>query len=136
MKRLLRYAKWLIVAAFSLGAITGCGALRGTPAPTPTPAIVKISADQAAQAMTNDEFFSDYRNDILQVSGTVSAVTQVNGQTAIEMQTSIARIVRCYLDGPASAPAVGATVTVQAASADGQREDDAVGLQHCTVISP
>ena len=115
-------------------ALAGCGALRGTPVPTPTPAIVPISADQAAQAMTNDEFFSDYRNDILQVTGTVSAVRQVNGQTVVELQTSIPRIVRCYLDNPSSAPAAGATVTLQAASADGQREDDAVGLLHCSVI--
>lgn len=137
MKRLFRYAryaKWLIVAAFSLGLITGCDALRATPAPTPTLTLVSISADQAAQAMENDEFFSDYRNDLLQVSGTVTAVTQLNGQTAVELETRIPRIVRCYLDAPSTAPQVGASVVVQ--SSEGQREDDAVGLLHCRLIGP
>src|SRR5215208_5313141 len=63
--------------------------------PTPTPAVVQVSADQIALAMQEDHFFSDYRLGTLQVTGTVAAIIEGHDAYVVELETSIPTVVRC-----------------------------------------
>lgn len=129
------YAIRLGAAAIIVGLLSACGVMRGTPIPTPTPATLTASADQIAQAMQDDEFFSTYGHAILHVTGFAKRVTQDNGKTVIELGTNIRTTVHCYVDDPtASAPEARASITVE--STEGVREFNAVGLLHCKVIGP
>jgi hypothetical protein len=103
--------------------------------PTPTPDVVQVSADQIALAMQEDHFFLDYRLKTLQVTGIVAAIIEGNDASVVELKTSIPTVVRCYLSMFADAPEQGAEITVQALASKAQREDDAVGLQNCRIIS-
>ncbi len=114
--------------------LVSCASLREPSPLTPTPATVQVTADQIAQAMQEDHFFSDYEGDILQVQGTVANVAAEAGGTVVELQTGIPTKVRCHVDGSISTLQPGAAITVE--SSQGQRENGAVGLLHCRVIAP
>lgn len=50
--------------------------------------VVQVSSDQGAQAVQKDRFFSDYRNIILMVQGTVSSVSWQNNDLIVELGTT------------------------------------------------
>ncbi len=103
-----------------------------TVAPLPSSApVVHVSADQIARAMEADHFFSDYGYARLVVQGKVSAISQQNNQQVVQLETNVLTKVLCELDTPATQLQVGETITVQ--SSDAQREEAAVGLQHCSI---
>ena len=130
--RTLRFAGWVSAAMTSLSLMAGCDTMRGTPIPTPTPATVQVTAQEIAQAMQDDSFFSDYGGDILQVRGTVQGVMQSSGGAVVTLGTSIPTVVRCHVDGNMPSLTAGTEITVE--SPEGQREDGAVGLLKCHVL--
>lgn len=132
-RRAIRTAGWIGAAAIVLGLMAACSTMRGTPIPTPTPATVQVTAQEIAQAMQDDSFFSTYGSDILQVRGTVQGVTQDGGGTVVTLSTGIVTVVCCHLDGAAPSLAAGENVTVE--SGEGQREDGAVGLLKCHILT-
>ena len=124
MQRGLRIAPLLLVALIA----SACGLVSELTVP---PHTVSVSADQIALAMQEDRFFSDYRNAKLLVSGTVADVTSEDGETIIELATSIPTKVRCDLGPSTVAVQVGAPITVT--SSDGERIPDAILLRGCAL---
>ncbi len=131
-RRMLKMIGWAGAAAAALSLLAGCDTLRGTPIPTPTPTVVQVTAQQIAQAMQEDHFFSDYRGDILRVRGMVDEVAQSGGETVVTLSTTIPTVVRCHVTGDVPALTAGVEVTVE--SPEGQREDGAVGLLRCRIL--
>ena len=126
----------ILMLALFLVSLSACSlnhVLRAAPA-TPLPPIsVQVSADQIAAAMQADEFFSDFRSELLLVTGKVSAVNQTGNTTQIELETSLPTKVRCDLSAPASAIKPGDQITVKALAADAERAPAAVLLKKCAV---
>lgn len=127
------------VAAGACAAITllalafaGCGALREQN-PTPTATVVHVSANQIAQAMAEDRFFSDYGHSTLLVDGTVLSVTRQDDDLIIELGTSAPNRVLCDIGNQVTSVSPGDTITVQAPSNDARRQGSAVLLRSCSM---
>lgn len=118
----------LLLGAFALA---GCGLLR-QPIQTPTPAPLRVTADEIARAMQEDHFFSDYGHNVLLVDGKVAAVTHQGSATILTLATAIDTKVQCDLGSSPAAVQPGDAVTVQ--SAEGQRQPSAVLLVNCTLL--
>lgn len=125
-KRLLPFLLLLLLVA--LPACSLSGVLRRS---TPTPVEVQVTADQIAQAMQEDEFFSDYRGDMLLVTGKVNAVNQKDRDTRLELETSLPTKVVCELGTQTITAKPGDSVTVQAQAAEAERAPSAVLLKNC-----
>ncbi len=135
----MRLAKsWfrVLIIMCLLTLLTACGLGRALRAATPTPAPapeVQVTADQVAQAMQADEFYSDYRGDLLLVSGKVKAVNQQVGSMQIELETNLPTTVVCDLGNQNTSVKPGDQVTVQALAADAERGQAAVLLKQCRI---
>jgi hypothetical protein len=126
-----------VLSATVAVAIVACAAPAATaPSPSPTTTILRITADDAARAMAEDRFFSDYGQAILVISGQVGDVTASgNNNTRIALMTSTAAVVICETFG---APAVqtGDTIQVRVRATDALRDDAGVLLRSCEVALP
>ncbi len=114
-------------------AVAGCSILRenySTPTPAPP---VAVTAEQAARAMEQDEFFSDYRGETLLVQGTVSSVEQRNGETLIWFSTGIATGLVCDVGTAAPTVKAGDSATAKAQASDAQRSSGSVLLKPCVI---
>src|SRR5437879_10746848 len=90
------------VGVILLGVIylAACSALREPrriPPPTATPAIVPVTADEIAQAMQEDRFFSDYGQNTLLVRGVLASLYWQNNVHVAALSTSIQTTVLCDL---------------------------------------
>jgi len=92
-----------------------------------------VSATQAAQAMKNDEFYADYKDNTLIIHGTVSSVSQQSGDVIVGLKTNSTYQTLCKLN---SAPNIkpGAAITVAAIGGNAVRQSSAVLLQNCVSI--
>jgi hypothetical protein len=114
-------------------ALVGCGVLRET-RPTPQPLQFNASAEQAARAMQEDHFYSDYGRGVLTVSGKVAELRQENGLYVLILETSIATRLECELGSQAPALKPGDAVRVQTPDASqAQRLPGAVRLVSCSL---
>ena len=117
---------------------TGCSALRETP---PTPALemalptVQVTADQIAQAMDQDAFFSTYAFNALIIRGVVSSIDGQSGALIIALKTSGASRVLCDLGNQNTAVHVGDSITVEAAfpNQDVIRQGADVLIRNCSL---
>jgi hypothetical protein len=114
-------------------ALAGCGLVRRQ-VPTPTPQILHVSADEIAQAMQDDHFYSDYNPYSLVVQGVVTEVQQENKEYLLEMATQINTKVRCDFGSqqPSAKPGDSITVFTPHAS-QAQRQPNAVLLADCSI---
>jgi hypothetical protein len=135
MKTRLKWTPFLISLLILTG-LTACGlssVLRqGTPTPAPV-RDVQVTADQAAQAMQQDEFFSTFRGQRLIVQGKVRSVIHTNSSTQIELDTNLPIKVLCDLGSQPTQAQPGDAITVQAQAADAERAPSAVVLKKCAV---
>ncbi len=131
-----------IVAVTLLTGLSACDLLReprpgAQSSPTPNPAfpVVRVTADQVAQAMEQDEFFADYGQSRLLIQGTVSLVKRQDSDLIIELETSVPTKVICDLGNYFGIIRVGSTVTVESAfpQRDASRQQSAVMLKNCTI---
>ena len=144
MKRLLarrgrRQAACLValaaLASLLFAGLSACGLLR-EPLPTarPTP-VVPVTADQVAQAMDADAFYSTYGQTTLLVRGTVSFIDQQPDHLILQFATSGSTAVLCDLGKTSSSVKVGDVVTVRSTNPgqDVARETAAVMIKNCTL---
>ncbi len=128
LARLSRFTPILLVAA-----VAGCSLLRESyPTPTPAPPVT-VTAEQAARAMEEDHFFSDYRGETLLVKGTVSSVEQRNGETLVRLGTSLTTDVVCDVGTGAATVKAGDSATAKSQASDAQRSPGSVLLKPCTL---
>ena len=102
------------VALAVLASLAGCGLLRETPV-TPQPTtVVQVTADQAAQAMDEDRFWSTYGRSALLIQGTVAALDQQPNDLIVSLATSGQTQVLCDLGTADAAIKIGDLVVVDA----------------------
>jgi hypothetical protein len=126
------------VGVILLGVIylAACSALREPrriPPLTATPAIVQVTADEIAQAMQEDRFFSDYGQNTLLVRGVLASLYWQNNVHVAALSTSIQTTVLCDLGSATTSVRPGNTITITAPAADAQRASFAVMLRNCKV---
>lgn len=118
-----------------VASLSACGLLR-EPLPTPVPTtVVRVTADQVAQAMEADEFWTTYGHGALLIQGTVASVNQQPNHFILELATSVPTTVLCDLGKQAASAKVGDTITVESANPeqDVLRQPSAVMIQNCTL---
>ncbi len=137
MKELIR-KRWLwetlaagvlIIAAalaFWLGQQRGLNLLR----------VQRITPDQAATAMAHDQFYSDYNEATLLISGSVASIN-MNGGTATVGFAIAGAVAQCQMHGSPSAIKLGARVTMVTEGSQAQRlPNGGVLLSDCMPIVP
>lgn len=116
-------------------ALAGCSLFR-EPSPTPRPTTVaQVTADDVAQAMDNDAFYSTYGQTTLLIRGTVAALDPQPGHFTVTLATSVRTQVLCDLGGQAPPIKVGDVITVRSADPgnDVSRQDAAVLIHNCAL---
>ncbi len=131
----IRRLAWLGGLGLVLVGSTACAALReNIPTPTPAPAsLMHVTADQIAQAMHEDHFYSDYGNNVLVILGTVLSVNQQNNDLTVTLNTTPPTGVVCDLGKSTTLLEAGDAVTVTARADQALREPDAVLLKNCSI---
>ena len=128
--------RWLVISAtVGLSLVACVSAGPSVPSPSPTPTVVRISADDAARAMAGDHFYSDYGQAVLVISGLVGDITVTGNNSRIALTTSTAAVVLCETFG---APDVktGDAISVRVRANDALRDDAGVLLRSCEIATP
>jgi len=127
----LKFALIIILAL----ALAGCGVLREAPVTPPPTSVVQITADQAAQAMDEDRFWSTYGHSALAIQGTLAALDQQPNDLTVTLATTRQTQVVCDLGRQSTALKAGQAVTVQVSDPenDVERQDGAVFIKNCHV---
>ena len=134
------HAVWLGVSIALLVSLTACAFAPQqpvTPPPQPTFPSVHVTADQAAQALQNDSFFSTYGQTILLIQGTVTSIGQQDGNYTVALATTGPAKVFCDIGANVPTVNVGDVITVQSANLqqDASRETSGLLLKNCTIVS-
>ena len=95
----------------------------------------RVSPDQAAQAMQNDAFYSDYRNATLVVTGTVVSARTTSDGTVIQLATTTAYQTYCQSSRSLSSLKDGETVTAVTEGYSAVRLPSGVSLSDCIFLS-
>jgi hypothetical protein len=112
-------------AAFLAGYAVAVGGLR----------VEHATPDRLAQAMSADEFYSDFRHDTVIVRGTVASVSATGTTTTIVFQTAGAWRTECQTTDAGPATRAGDTLTVVAVAITAERLPSGVLFTGCA-ISP
>ena len=94
-----------------------------------------VTPDRLAQAMSADEFYSDFRHDTVIVRGTVASVSATGSTTTIVFQTAGAWRTECQTTDAGAATWAGDAVTLVAVAITAERLPCGVLLTGCA-ISP
>jgi hypothetical protein len=97
--------------------------------------VLRASPGQAANAMQNDEFYSDYRESTLVVTGTIASEQTNSSGTLIQLTTSPPFRTYCQLSQSTSQLHDGETVTVITEGYNAVRLPSGVSLSDCTIVS-
>ncbi|MCL4561394.1 MAG: hypothetical protein M1281_12350 [Chloroflexi bacterium] len=139
---LTQFTKHFLCFGICLGlcvGVTACGSLRqifreATPTPQPT-TVEQVSADQIAQAMQADSFYSEYGSVDLLIQGVVSSISQKENGVIVEFKTSVPLKVQCDLGDQAVNFHPGDTITVRVANPreNVARETGEIIMQDCAI---
>jgi hypothetical protein len=125
----------VISVTVGLGIVACASAGPSAPSPSPTLAVVRITADDAARAMAGDHFYSDYGQAILVITGRIRDITVTDNNSRIALTTSSAALVLCETFGAPDVKA-GDTIQVRVRATDALRDDAGVLLRSCEVAAP
>ncbi len=115
--------------------LAACSLLREPPA-TPRPTTVaQVTADDVAQAMDEDRFYSTYGHTTLLIKGTIAAVDPQPGHLTVTLATSVRTQVLCDLGGLTPSLRVGDVITVRSMDPENDvlRQDAAVFIRNCAL---
>ena len=130
-RRLLGLAGLLVLlmaiggAAFFLGDSMALGHL----------SVHRVSPDQAAEAMQDDQFYSDYRDATLLVTGTVVSQRTTSGGTVVQLATTTTFKTFCQWSRSPSPLRDGETITAVTEGYGAVRLPSGVSLSECTILS-
>ena len=91
----------------------------------------RVTPDQLASAMRDDHFYSSYRENTLLVRGTVSSVSDTNGDTIVAFKSGLAFKASCDFGGTKPAIRQGDTITVLSEAGVAERQPSGVLLKDC-----
>ena len=119
--------------------MAGCSSLQkmareATPTPLPT-LVSQVSADQVAQAMQEDRFFSAYGHSQLMIRGKVASISQQGGHAIVEFQTAETTRVQCDLGTHSYNVHPGDQITLEEPDprSNASREPGIVFLKNCII---
>lgn len=130
-----RYS-WAIIAVAALvvvGAVAVAGFAFGDNLSVTRITVMRATPHQLAEAMKTDNFYADYRQSALLVSGPVASVGVRGAHLIIGLQTDSSYAVLCDLGTATTAPRVGEILTVLTAGHAAERLPAAVLLNDCVV---
>lgn len=96
--------------------------------------IRRVSADNVASAMHHDEFYSDFRENTLFVTGSVAAISDQHSRRTIQFTTSGNFKTLCQLKLKQPALFVGERITVVTEAYTAVRRPSAVLLDNCFAL--
>jgi hypothetical protein len=96
--------------------------------------IKHVDSNQIANAMKGDYFYSNYRENSLILTGTVSSVSINNHNVIVEFKTSSSY--KAFCDFSSSSPTIdrNQTITILSEGATALREPSAVMLEDCILF--
>ncbi|HEY5137253.1 MAG TPA: hypothetical protein VIJ41_15790 [Candidatus Nanopelagicales bacterium] len=132
--------RWWVVLAIGLGCVAVAAAASwslGRQRALESLSFVDVSAGDAAQAMQDDHFFSDYGGKILVVHGPVASVHATGSGYTVSMGTGTSFGLTCTITSPAGVgqPATGPVITMVAPGGTAQREPSSVDLPDCRIMN-
>ncbi len=95
----------------------------------------RVSPDQAAQAMQKDDFYADYRDATLLVTGTVVSERSTSGGTVIQLATTTSFKTYCQSSRSLSPLQDGETITAVTEGYSAVRLPSGVSLSDCIILS-
>ena len=128
--------KTALIACATLALLTllaGCSVFRQAP-PTPQPTtVVQITADQAAQAMHDDNFYATYGRNALLIQGSVAAVDPQPNHLIVTLATGLETRLLCDLGSQTAAIKPGDVLTVRVTDPENDvlRQDAALFIRNC-----
>ena len=125
---------FLIVLLGSIGAIGVIAFYFGDSHALKNLTIRRVSADSVASAMHHDEFYSDFRENTLLVTGSVAAISDQHSRQTIQFTTSGNFKTLCRLKSKQPALVVGERITVVTEAYTAIRRPSAVLLENCVVL--
>jgi hypothetical protein len=138
MKALMR-KRWLweALVAVVLAAATLLAFWLGQQRALSTLSVQQVSPDQAATAMVQDEFYSDYNEATLLIRGSVASVNVSGSTSTVVFATKPGTEARCQMNQPLPAVKTGTTVTVVTEGSQAQRlPSGGVLLGNCIPVIP
>ncbi len=129
---------WVAPLLLLLGLLAGCSLFR-EPLPTPRPTTVaQVTADEVAQAMDQDRFYSTYGQSPLLVRGSVAALDPQPAHFTVVLATRGPTQVLCDLGNQSPPLKVGDLITVRSADPehDVERQPGAALIKNCTLAAP
>jgi hypothetical protein len=96
-------------------------------------AITRITPDQAASAMKEDHFYSDYGPRTLLVKGNVSAVYKTSDDLVVTFRTNSDFKTICDFGNSSAAIQPRQTITALSEGGSARRQSSAVLLTHCVL---
>lgn len=96
--------------------------------------IKSVSPTQIANAMKDDNFFSNYNENTLLVKGTVSTINRQGNDWIIGLRTSSSYKSLCDLGNTPTRLQKGDNLTVLAEAATAERQTNAVLLKNCIIL--
>ena len=123
----------LIVLAIVLLVVAAVAFFLGDKHAVQTMTIKRVTPDQAAVAMKGDYFYSNYRENTLLVSGTVSVVSKTSNDLIVTFKTSAAFETMCDFGNFTSAIRPGDTITALSEGGLAERQPSAVLLKNCVL---
>jgi hypothetical protein len=96
--------------------------------------IKRITPTQAANAMKEDHFYSDYKTNTLLIYGSVESVSGQSGHTLVNFDTSSTYKATCELSSSSPIPKNGSNVRVLSEGGAALRQTSAVLLRGCLIL--
>lgn len=94
----------------------------------------RITPTQAANAMKNDNFYANYRENTLLVTAVVSSISKDNNEVEATFKAASTFQTRCDFGNSGIAIRPGETITVLAEGGVAERQPSAVLLKNCLLL--
>ena len=95
----------------------------------------RVTPTQVAEAMKNDQFFSDYRTTVLIMQGTVVSVDTNKKKSIVRFETNSSFSTSCSFDKAPRTILPGTSITVLSVGADATRQPHGAQLGRCIISS-
>lgn len=128
-----------VVVSSAVGLMIACIAvsfLLGDKAAVDRFSIKRVTASQAATAMQRDNFYSEYRESAVLLSGRVASTGGASSEPVIRLETGVRFTTSCQIKSPPVKLEIGEQVTFLAVANRAVRLPSGVLFPSCILVSP